>query len=199
MRKKISVKQVCVMGMLAALSIVLMYFVRFPIFPAAPFLEYDMADIPILIGTFLFGPISGVILTVVVSVIQGFTVSAGSGWIGIVMHIVATGSFAFVAGLIYKKFRTMKGAIVGLLLGSITMVLTMIPLNLIFTVNFMGVPRETVVGMLAPIIIPFNLIKAGINSIVTFVVYKAFSKAVCRFVDLEGVQECERHKSVKGE
>ena len=61
------------MGMLVAVSIVLVYFVHFPIFPAVAFLEYDPADIPILMGTFAFGPLAGVLLTVVTSVVQGVT------------------------------------------------------------------------------------------------------------------------------
>ena len=75
------------MGVLAAISIILVYFVRFPIFPAVPFLEYDPADIPILIGGFAFGPLAGILLTVIVSVIQGLTVSAASGIYGILMKL----------------------------------------------------------------------------------------------------------------
>ena len=63
-KQKISTKQMVAMAMLSAISIVFITLVRFPIFPAAPFLEYDPADIPILIGTFLYGPIAGFILTV---------------------------------------------------------------------------------------------------------------------------------------
>lgn len=179
--KKNSVNQMVTMAMLAAVSIVLMYFVRFPILPAAPFLEYDMADVPILIGTFLFGPAQGIVLTIIVSLIQGFTVSAASGWIGIVMHICATGAFVIIAGTIYRVKTTRLSAFTGLVLGSIGMTLVMIPLNLIFTVRFLGVPREAVVAMLVPTIIPFNLIKAGFNSVVTFAVYKSVSKAVSKF------------------
>ena len=80
------VRKLVTMAMLAALSIVLVYVIHFPIFPAASFLEYDPADIPILIGTFAYGPLAGVLLTVVVSVIQGMTVSSGSGLMGIAMH-----------------------------------------------------------------------------------------------------------------
>ncbi len=78
------------MGMLVAISVVLVYFIHFPIFPAVAFLEYDPADIPILIGTFAFGPVAGVLLTIVTSVVQGVTVSAASGAYGIIMHIIAT-------------------------------------------------------------------------------------------------------------
>lgn len=176
--KKMTQKKLVTMAMLAGLSIVLMYLVRFPIIPGASFLEYDMADVPILIGTFLFGPVSGLILAAVVSVIQGVTVSAASGWIGIVMHFIATGTFVIVAGLIYRRMRSRKGAVIGLVCGSLSMAAVMIPLNLIFTVYFLGVPREAVVAMLVPMIIPFNLIKAGINSVLTFFVYKPVSKVM---------------------
>ncbi|MCR3921983.1 MAG: ECF transporter S component [Firmicutes bacterium] len=189
---KNNVRQMVTMAMLAALSILLVYLVRFPIFPAAPFLEYEMADVPILIGTFLFGPISGLILTIVVSLIQAFTVSAGSGWIGAVMHIFATGAFVLVAGTIYKKIPSRFGAVLGLVLGSLAMTLTMIPLNLVLTVQFLGAPREVVMSMFIPIIIPFNLIKAGANSIITFTVYKT----VARVLRLETV-ESKKKKAIQ--
>ena len=73
------VRKLATMAMLVAISIVLVYLIHFPIFPGAAFLEYDPADIPILIGAFAYGPVAGVLLTVVTAVIQGFTVSASSG------------------------------------------------------------------------------------------------------------------------
>ncbi|MFR3992645.1 MAG: ECF transporter S component [Angelakisella sp.] len=59
------------LGLLAALSIVLVFFIHFPIFPTAKFLEYDPADIPIMIATFAFGPWYGLMTTIVVAVVQG--------------------------------------------------------------------------------------------------------------------------------
>lgn len=159
------------LAMLVAISIVLVYLVRFPIFPAVAFLEYDPADISILIGTFAFGPAAGVLLTFLVSLIQGLTVSAGSGLYGILMHIIATGVLVLVAGSVYRKHKTRKMALVGLLLGMAAMSLMMTGANLIITPLFMGVPRNVVWGLM-PFIIGFNLIKAGINGAVTFLVYK---------------------------
>lgn len=167
-----STRQLTTMGIMAALSVILVYMIRFPLFPAAPYLEYDPADIPILISTFVFGPVSGFVLTVIVSVIQGFTVSANSGIIGVLMHIFATGSFVIVTGNIYKRTKTRKAAIVGLIAGVITMTVMMCLLNIIFTPLFSGVSVDVVINMLIPIIIPFNLLKAGINSIITFITYK---------------------------
>ena len=162
------------MGMLVAIAVVLVYFIHFPIIPAVPFLEYDPADISILIGTFAFGPLAGVILTVVTSFVQGLTVSASSGAYGIIMHIIATSVFALTAGLIYKKNKTKKGAVIALAAGTAAMATVMCPANLMITPLFMGVERSVVVSLL-PYIILFNLIKAGINSIATFFLYKRIS------------------------
>ena len=106
------------MGMLVAIAIVLVYFIHFPIFPAVAFLEYDPADIPILMGTFAFGPVAGILLTVVTAVIQGVTVSAASGLYGIIMHIISTSTLVIVAGVIYQKHKTRKTALIGLCLWS---------------------------------------------------------------------------------
>ena len=162
------------MGMLVAISIVLVYFIHFPIFPAVAFLEYDPADISILIGTFAFGPLAGILLTVVTSVIQGVTVSAASGLYGIIMHVISTSVLVLVSGLIYKYNKTRKGAVIALLCGVAAMTLVMIGANMIITPLFMGVPRN-IVWDLMPFIAGFNAIKAGINSVVTFLLYKRIS------------------------
>ena len=162
------------MGMLVAISVVLVYFIHFPIFPAVAFLEYDPADIPILIGTFAFGPVAGVLLTIVTSVVQGVTVSAASGAYGIIMHIIATSVLVIVAGVIYKFNKTRKGAVIALICGTAAMAVVMIGANLIITPLFMGVPRSMVWDLM-PFIVGFNAIKAVINSIVTFFLYKRIS------------------------
>ena len=162
------------MGMLVAISIVLVYIVHFPIFPAVAFLEYDPADISILIGTFAFGPLAGLALTVVTAVIQGVTVSAQSGPYGIIMHIIATGMFVLVAGNIYKRMKSRQGAVIALLSGAIAMTVSMYFANLFITPLFMGVPVEVVQSLMG-FILGFNFIKAGINSVVTFLLYKKIS------------------------
>ena len=171
-------KKLTTLGILGALSVLLVSIIHFPIFIAAPFLEYDPADIPILIGTFLFGPFSGFLLTVVVSFVQGFTVSASSGIIGVVMHIVSTGTFVLIAGNIYRIEKTRKNAVIALLCGAIGMALVMTLWNLLLTPVFMHVPRTVVLNMMLPTIIPFNVIKAGVNAVITFFLYKSISTFV---------------------
>lgn len=174
------------LGLLAAISVVLVLFVKFPIFPAAPFLEYDLADVPILIGTFMFGPIEGLLITVVVSILQWLLVSPASGWVGAVMHICATGAFVMVAGLIYKKKRTIGGAILALAAGALTMCIAMVPMNIFISPFYILLldPRVKTYPEAQSIYISeyiwysvaFNFIKAGINAVITFLLYKATAK-----------------------
>lgn len=176
MKASTQTRKLVTMAMLTALSIVLVSFIHFPLFPSAAFLEYDPADIPIFIGTFLFGPVAGLMLTFCVSVIQGLTVSAQSGFIGILMHFLATGAFAVVAGNLYKRRHSLQGAFLALCAGVLSMTAVMVLCNLVFTPIFMGAPMEVVVKMLVPVIIPFNLAKAGINAAITYVVYKPIGR-----------------------
>ena len=164
------------MGMLAAISIVLVVFIHFPIIPGFAFLEYDPADIPILIGAFAYGPAAGIALTVVVAVIQGTTVSAAGGIWGIIMHIIATGTLVAVAGGIYKFKKSKKAAIVALIAGAVSMTVIMCFANVIITPIYTGWPREAVMAIIIPAIAPFNLIKAGANAVITFVLYKRISR-----------------------
>ncbi|EGN43571.1 hypothetical protein HMPREF0990_02218 [Lachnospiraceae bacterium 1_1_57FAA] len=170
MSKKKTVKMVK-MGVMVAISVAMVYLVHFPIFPAVPFLEYDPADISILIGTFAFGPEAGLVLTVVTAVVQGLTVSAGSGLYGILMHMIATGVLVLVSGMIYNRKKTKATAVFGLTAGMAAMAVVMVGANLLITPMFMGVSKD-VVWKLMPFIIGFNVIKAGINGAVTFLLYK---------------------------
>lgn len=176
--RNMKTRKLTTMAMLAALSIVLVWLIHFPIFPAAPYLEYDPADIPILIGTFAFGPVAGLLITVIAAVIQGVTVSAGSGFYGILMHVIATGTFVAVAGGIYNRKKTRASAALGLGCGVLAMTVVMVAANLIVTPLFLGMPVSAVKGLILPFIIPFNLIKAGVNGVVTFVLYKAVSRFI---------------------
>lgn len=173
-----NVKRMVKIAVLSALSIVLMLALRFPLIPSAPHLEYDPGDIAILIGGFMLGPVAGLVITITVSFIQAMTVSAGSGWIGFVMHVIASGTMVLVASIIYKKIRTFKGAIISLVAGSMAMILVMIPANLYFTPKFFGIPYEAVKAGLITSVIPFNVLKAILNSILTMLLYKPLGKAL---------------------
>ena len=178
MSRSEQIRKLVVLALLAAVSIVLVYFIHLPLIPAVPFLEYDPADIPILIAALAYGPVAGVLLTVAVSLIQGLTVSASSGVYGIILPIIAPSTLVLVAGNVYRLRRTRSGGVLALVLGTLAMGLIMMPANHFITPHFMGQPVAVVDAMLLTGILPFNLLKAGINSVVTFLVYKTVSRYV---------------------
>ncbi len=169
-------------GILSGVSVILAVLIHFPIIPGAGFLLYDPADIPILIGGFMLGPAVGAAMAFVVSVLMAVFTGQG-GPIGALMHFLSTGTLVIVASYIYMQNRTRRGAVLGMLAGSVGMVLIMAVGNLILTPIYMGVPREVVWGMLLPAIIPFNVLKAGINSVFTFLIYKKVSQFLRSIAD----------------
>lgn len=161
------------LAMMTAVSIVLLLIVRIP-FPPAPFLVYDPADVPIYITAFAYGPVAGLLVTLIVCLIQAFMLG-GDGLYGFLMHFVATGIVAVVIGLMYAKCKTKKRAMISLVTGVIVAVVVMCFMNLLITPLYMGAPREAVIAMIPTAIIPFNLIKAGLNAVLTFILYKRVS------------------------
>lgn len=173
MNNKNSTAKIARLAMMTAVSVVLLLIVRIP-FPPAPFLVYDPADVPIYITAFAYGPAEGLIVTLVVCLLQAFGLG-GDGLYGFLMHFVATGIVAVAIGLIYRHNKTKKTAIKALVVGVVISVIVMCIMNLIVTPAYMGAPREAVLAMIPTVIIPFNLLKAGINSLITFLLYKRIS------------------------
>ncbi len=161
------------LAMMTAVSLVLLFLIRIP-WPSLPFLEYDPADVPIYITAFAFGPLEGLLVTLIVCVIQAF-VLGGSGLAGCIMHFVATGIVVIVIGRIYRNNKTKRTAVFALVVGVLLTTAIMCIMNLIVTPVFMGVPREAVIALIPTAIIPFNIVKAGVNSLLTFLLYKRIS------------------------
>lgn len=185
MKSKQHIVRLAQMAMLAAISIILVMLIRFPLIPSAGFLEYDMADVPILLGSMLYGTIPGLIILAVVSVIQAFLLG-GNSWYGLVMHMVASSVLVILVSRFYRHKEKFLHAVIGMCLGTLGMALVMIPMNLWLTPLYMGAPREMVVSLLIPAIIPFNLLKAGINCVITAVLFKALTPFLRKNVWLLG-------------
>lgn len=161
-------------GAFAALSLVLDLFVHFPLIPAASFLLYRPGDIPLLMVSFKFGPGVALGAAAIVAVLFALITGQGGPW-GMLMYFLACGTFIGVAGWVYRRNRTRQGAFTGLVLGLLIMTGVMILANLIVTPLYLGVPRSVVLGMILPVIMPFNLLKGALNAVVTLLVYKKVS------------------------
>ncbi len=167
-------KRLTVCAMLAAAAYVVMAIGRIPV---VLFLSYDPKDIIIAIGGFLYGPLSAMGISAVVSLLEMVTVS-GTGFIGCIMNILSTCSFVCVASYLYRKKRTPMGAFMGLLVGCLVMTGVMLLWNYLITPLYMGYPREAVAALLLPAFLPFNLLKGGLNAAGTFLLYRPLSGAL---------------------
>ena len=165
---QMDVKKMCVLGMLSALAYVTMMVIRVPV---VLFLYYEPKDVIITIGGFLYGPVAALAMTVVVAFVEMFTVSE-TGPIGLLMNVIAGGSFACTAAFIYKKNRSLKGAVYGLVAACLLTTAVMILWNYLIVPIYMEVPRQQVATMLLPFFLPFNLIKGGLNAAIIMLLYK---------------------------
>ena len=166
--KKIGVKWLVLLAMFTALAYTVVCLIRIP---AVAFLKYEPKDVIIIIGGFVLGPLASLIISFVTALLEMFTIS-DTGPVGCVMNLLSSACYACTAALVYKHKRTLAGTVTGLALGSVAMVVVMLLWNWLITPLYMGVERDAVVGMLVPIFLPFNAVKALLNSALVLCLYK---------------------------
>ena len=159
------------MAMLTAIAYVVMYVSK--LLPQVfGFLQLDLKDTAICIGGFVFGPLAAAIISIVVALVEMFTVS-DTGIIGCVMNILATASFCCTAAFVYKRFHTKKGAVAGLVLGVLSLTAVMLLWNYLITPLYMpNFTRADIAELLPTVFLPFTLVKGGLNMLVILLLYK---------------------------
>lgn len=169
-----STKKLVMMAMLSAAAYLMVSLVRIPV---VLFLKYEPKDVIITIGGFLFGPSAALIIAALVSALEMVTISQ-TGIIGCIMNLLSSCLFACTAAAIYKKHHTLCGAVTGLAVGSAAAVSAMMLWNWLITPLYMGVDRQAVAALLLPAFLPFNLLKVGLNSALTLMLYKPLANAL---------------------
>ena len=170
-------KKITLIAVVAAMAIVLTAIIRFPI-TSLPFLKYDPKDVILTTAGFIFGPLVAVAAAVIEVLVEMITFSESGPW-GAVMNIIATLSFSGVAAAIYHKNRTTKGAVLSLVCAIFSLTVVMALWNLVVTPIYTGFPRAEVVKLM-PVIIPFNLIKGGVNAALIILLYKPIKSALAK-------------------
>ena len=172
-KSKLDTRTLVCTAMLCAVAYVVMYLSKtiFAGMAVAGFLKFDLKDVIIAIGGFLFGPLNVLFVSAVVSFIEFITVSGTGPW-GLLMNIISTCSFLCPAAYLYKKNRSFKWAVLGLVIGGVLMAGTMMLWNYLVTPIYMGYPRSAVAKMLLPVFLPFNLTKGLMNGAFTMLLYK---------------------------
>lgn len=169
-------------ALLMTLGFILTYF-EFPVLPTFPWLKVDLSAVPVLLSGFAFGPLVGVGVEILKNLLVIFIKGSSTGGVGQLANIIVVGSYVFFASLVFKKMKTRKGAILGALAGSISM----IPLAMLAN-YFILIPMYFPGGMEAQMLrsylffgIPvFNFIKGVIVSIVGILFYDRVAMLINR-------------------
>lgn len=194
--KLLTTKNVVLMGMFGALAGVLMLFEIPLLFIAPPFYKLDFSEVPILVGTFTLGPAAGVIMELLKIMIRLVLKPTSTAFVGEFANFVVGCALIVPAGIIYRLKKTRKGAMIGMVTGTVILTVIGVVVNaqvmLPFFSKFYGIPLEEIIGMGSAInpavynvwtfvlicVVPFNLIKATVVSLVTGLIYKRISNQI---------------------
>lgn len=192
MKKLFTTKNLALMSIFAAIAAILMVLIEIPVVFIAPsFYKLDFSEIPILIGTFIMGPVSGIIMEAIKIVLKILLKGTTTGYVGELANFCIGCCLVVPAGIIYKFKKSKKGAFIGIVVGIVLMAVAGAILNyyvmLPFYEKFM--PLEAIIeegAKVNPIIkdkwsfvwvavAPFNVFKGIIVGIVTGILYKRIS------------------------
>ena len=179
---KLGVKALVQIGMLSAIAIILMMF-EIPLPFAPTFYKIDLSEVPVLVGCFAMGPMAGVLVELVKILLNLVMTGTSTAGVGEIANFIIGCSFCVPAGLIYRKNRTRKSALIGMATGTLLMIV------IGCFVNGFVMPIDALVGMGTAVnshitslstfvmfaVAPFNLVKGIVVSLVVFLIYKKIS------------------------
>ena len=212
--------RIAFIAIFAALTGILHAFAKFELPFAFPsFLEFDFADIPLLIGTFTLGPLSGGIIAVVAILVKLVCRGTGSMFVGDLAKLLMWLGLAIPAGLVYKRFRTKKGALLAMGVGSASSIVVAILSNWLMLIPFYVYLQfhgnwEILLNLMRPLfpnitqatfynyylwvsVLPFNILRCLIASIVCYFVYKHISRVINRMHEKLMPAEGQEHRARK--
>jgi len=182
--------KITVTALLSAIAFILQY-IELPAPLMPPFIKFDFSDLPALLAAFSLGPVYGVVTELIKNLVH-LPVSS-SAMIGELSNFILGAAFVFTAGLIYKKDKTRKGAIIASITGSVVMAVVCLPVNyyLIYPLygSVLNFSTDAIVSMYQVILpsvkdlwqcllifnFPFTLVKGLIDVLITFLIYKKLS------------------------
>ena len=187
---KLGVKALVQIGMLSAIAVVLMMF-DIPLPFAPTFYKIDLSEVPVLVGCFAMGPMAGVLVELVKILLNLVLTGTQTAGVGEIANFIIGCSFCVPAGLIYRRNRTRKSALIGMVTGTVLMIGCFVNAFVLlptYAAAF-GMPIDALVGMGTAVnshitslstfvmfaVAPFNLVKGIVVSLIVFLIYKKIS------------------------
>lgn len=196
-------QKITIIGIFSAMAAVLMY-LEIPFFFAPDMYKLDFSEVPIMIVSFLLGPVAGVIAEFLKILIKLIIKPSSTAYVGEFANFVVGCTFVIPASLIYWKRKTRKAAVVGMSVGTSVMTsvgcfvngFVLLPA---FAYLFGGIPVSSIIEMGTKVnpaitdmltfvvfaVAPVNIVKGILVSIVVFLVYKPVAKAVRGIIKTE--------------
>ena len=191
----LSTKNMVKISVLGVISMVLMFF-DLSVWFAPPFLKLDISDLPSLIGAFAMGPVAGIVIQLLKNLLHLLVQGSSTGGVGEISNFFVGSVLAFTAGSIYYKKRTFKSAVVGLAIGVILMSIFASLSNyyVIFPLYSKILPLDQIIEIASKLnrlvvdyktlilyaVVPFNLLKGTVVSVITLLIYKRVSPILHR-------------------
>lgn len=190
-------RKLTVTAMLSAVAFLLM-FIEFPIPMLIPsFVKMDVSDLPALLGAFALGPVYGVVIEVLKNLLHILIKGTSSAGIGELFNVTMGAVFVLVAGLVYWKDHTRKGAVIGAVAGAVIMALASLPMNYFLVYPFYATlfgGMEAIIGAYQAILpgvdglfqclaifnVPFTFCKGLLDVLLCFLIYKPLSNVIRR-------------------
>ena len=169
-----STRRIAVYALFVALSMAVS-FIEFPLIPGVPWLKYDPSGIVCLVAGFAYGPAAAVLVWVL-----GFVPHVFADPWGSLMAIAVALAMSVPAALVYRRLRTRRGALIGIIAGAVVALAVAIIGNLLVTPIYADMTVEQVAAMIVPALLPFNLAKLAVHGVVTFLIYKPISNLLNR-------------------
>lgn len=173
MKTSDKLRRLTAVAMFCALAYICMFVFRIKV----SFLTFDAKDAVITTGAMFFGPLTALIMSAAVAVLELITVS-DTGLYGCIMNFISSAAFSVTASLIYKYRRKLSGAILGLFGAILAVTACMMAANMLITPFYMGVSISDVQAMIPTLLLPFNLTKAFLNASLVLLLYKPITKAL---------------------
>ncbi len=167
-------------GVFSAIAFVLQVIGSLMSIKVAGFLEVEVSDLPAIIIAFAVGPWAGVCVELIKNLLH-CTISS-TGFVGELANFAVNGVLVFACGMLYKRNKTKKGAVIALCAATLLMSGASILTNLFIMLPLYmpAVSFENKLNLTLSVIVPFNLCRGAALSVITMVIYKKISTFIKR-------------------
>ena len=162
-------------GVFSAIAFCLQWIGSIFPFKVGGFLEIEFSDLPAVKLSFAMGPLSGVLVELIKNLLHSPITT--TGFVGEFANFVINGCYVLVCGLVYRKMRTKKGAVIAMALGVVTLLIAGFFVNLfvMLPLYMPTAPFGAKMALVTGTILPFNLAKGVVQGVITMIVYKKIS------------------------